>query len=205
MSTCHVCSNRAATHRCSSCGRLICEDCAVGQQCTLCQQALQQPITQPPPPSQTTPHVRQVDPFLPEGPLPPRSVSAAVMCLYVALIAGMPYMALTWSNTWNEARGEAAVGVGIFFGACLIVAMAVVAGKIGRGHNWARLTFLITFGCLGPVLIGAGVLLALLGDERVFSPWSIVSVVQLGLQVSAFVLLVKPESRRWFDEMRQYM
>jgi hypothetical protein len=119
----------------------------------------------------------------------PKKVQNAVTILYVTLIIGIVRAVLEAS-----ANAEMA-GVGhLMFVTLVVFAVTVfLIAKIGRGRNWARITFLILF------LLGLLPSILPLIRSFTISPISgVLGLAQVVLQIVAMVFLFQQESSAWF-------
>ena len=113
----------------------------------------------------------------------------AVTILYVTLAIGIVRAVM-------EASANAEIaGVGVLMFSTLVVfaVMVFFIAMIGRGRNWARITFLVSF------LLG--LLPSILPLIRSFdiSPISgVLGLAQVVLQIVAMVFLFQQESSAWF-------
>jgi hypothetical protein len=119
----------------------------------------------------------------------PKKVQNAVTILYVTLGIGIVRAVIEASANAQMAG----VGFLIFITVLVFAVMVFLIAMIGRGRNWARITFLVLF------LLG--LLPSILPLIRSFklSPISgILGLAQMVLQVVALVFLFQQESSVWF-------
>ena len=119
----------------------------------------------------------------------PKKVQNAVTIFYVTLGIGIVRAVM-------EASANAALqGVGSFlFGTLVVFAVMVfLIAMIGRGRNWARITFLVLF------LLGLLPSILPLIRSFTISPISgVLGLAQVVLQIVAMVFLFQQESSAWF-------
>lgn len=161
------------------------------------------------------------------APEPPRSLLLARILWIVAVLVGFVQSYVELSDRerlldeLSKAPGEmsqtqldSAVNAGIMFtlmiSVILLLVLVLLCRRMLQGRNWVRIVLTI-FGGLNAVgTVGALLLLAGVGPEQVmqqagvsFEAWDLVfSVVLLGIEVAAIVMMFQPESNRFFREMR---
>jgi hypothetical protein len=119
----------------------------------------------------------------------PPEIRRATNLLWVSLAVGLVKTSLQWP--YLAARASIA-----FTGFILVFTLAIVGflvWKIGQGRNWARIVFLV-FSVLGflPFLF-------VLRSEFARSPaLGTLSVLQVGLQLFALLLIFTSPGKEWF-------
>jgi len=119
----------------------------------------------------------------------PVSVTGAVKLLYATLAIGVVRSLLEFRTLAESAPTEIVLTVWFL----TITIMLTLVYNIGAGRNWARITLLVLF--------GLGLPLAIQPLLQSFSlhPFSgVLGVVQIVAQITALVLLFRPESNAWF-------
>ena len=119
----------------------------------------------------------------------PKKVGTAVNLLYIVL--GIRILQTILEASMASARPS------MFIIFCVLAVMWLVIYMIGKGRNWARITYLILF------IIGLRVsvvpLWAVLGANPI--PGLLV-IAQLVIQIIALVFLFQKPSSDWFREMK---
>ena len=127
------------------------------------------------------------------GPMRPRKVNQALILLYVGLSIGVARMLF---QAWRQAH-VAPLGIGLVHMAAVLAVMWSLIYLIGKGRNWARITYLLVF--VVPIPIALPDLLPVFR----WSPWLASALLaQLVVQTVAVVFLFQKPSSEWFRQMR---
>ena len=125
----------------------------------------------------------------PTRPEKPKKVQNAVTILYVTLGIGI-IRAVMEASANAEIAG---VGFLMFVTLMVFAVMVFLIAMIGRGRNWARITFLVLF------LLGLLPSILPLIRSFTISPISgVLGLAQVVLQIVAMVFLFQQESSAWF-------
>ena len=123
----------------------------------------------------------------------PDKVSTAVKLLYSTLVIGVVRLILEASTIAQTAP----LGFIIFIGFFTLATSAFFMYMIGKGRNWARITFLVF------VIIGIPLSILPLLQSFATSPISgILGIGQAVLQIIALVFLFQKPSSDWFKLMK---
>jgi hypothetical protein len=124
----------------------------------------------------------------------PKKIKLAANLIYLSLFVGfiksVSYETLTNQKMLSDPQ---ALTVGIV----TIILIGLLAYAIGQGKNWSRITLLILFilGMLGyPLLV--------LNEFQTNPIIGIVSIVQMGIQLYALIILFSGESKEWFKDQK---
>lgn len=122
----------------------------------------------------------------------PRSVGIAVTLLWASLFVGVVKVLMDFSYLRAVARADL-ISFVIIFTFALIVFLIF---RISAGKNWARIAYLVLFviGTLPTVPI-------VLGEFSRSPVAGVLSVVQVGLQIYALVLLFTKPGSGWFRKV----
>jgi hypothetical protein len=129
-----------------------------------------------------------------------------MLWLWILSIPGIPAIYLLWEWSNGMVIGQLIEGKDAKIALEAIVVsllliwfpMTLILYGIGRGHNWARIIFLIV------ILLGAPFSLLCIiqnsGDSAF--PRSLLTMFQLEIQIVAMVLLFQSSSSEWFKTMK---
>lgn len=126
----------------------------------------------------------------------PKPVTVAVALLWASL--ALAFLRALWQLSGPAMPDMRAAGGALFFLAAAFALWAFLVTKIGRGRNWARLTFLSLFLVAG-VSRGALFLAQVLSGNFLPDPVVIVGGI---LNAVAVVLLFLPVSSSWFRAVK---
>lgn len=130
----------------------------------------------------------------------PRKVNTAVNLLYASLGIGVINSGLMPSEL-DEFSSSGSVLIDAFFTLGLLWFMAYM---IGKGKNWARITFLVFFIMGFPLsIVVLPMYLSLLSLSYTPIILGILNLVQTGMQLIAMVFLFQGESSAWFKAIKQ--
>jgi hypothetical protein len=119
----------------------------------------------------------------------PKKVQNAVTILYITLGIGI------LRDVIDAPANAKMTGVGflIYITLVVFVVMVFLIAMIGRGRNWARITFLILFflGLLASIL-------SIVYSFTLSPISSVLTLAQVVLQMVALVFLFQQESSAWF-------
>lgn len=120
----------------------------------------------------------------------PRQVDRAVRLLWIVLALGVVNSALQWRVL---AASPASLATILLVQALGIGIAAWLTIKISGGRNWARITYLVM------AVIGLPMIVLSLPATFNVSPISgVVTLVQIGLQITALYLVFSEPGREWF-------
>ena len=123
----------------------------------------------------------------------PYKVTTAVKLLYITLGIGV-LRGIMESSTQAEVTSPAFVMFIAFF---VLVVMWLFIFMIGKGRNWARITFLVLF------IVGTPFSVLPLMQSLGANPISgLLGIVQTIIQIVALVFLFQKPSSDWFREMK---
>ena len=123
----------------------------------------------------------------------PYKVTTAVKLLYITLGIGV-LRGIMGSSTQAEVTSPAFVMFIAFF---VLVVMWLFIFMIGKGRNWARITFLVLF------IVGTPFSVLPLMQSLGANPISgLLGIVQTIIQIVALVFLFQKPSSDWFREMK---
>lgn len=128
-----------------------------------------------------------------EQPQRPAAVGSALKLIYATLVLGFV------RDFWEVARLSESIPLGrlIFVQAFVFAFILFFTWKIGKGRNWARLTFAIMF------LAGLPLAVTPLWQSLMAAPVSgILGLVQVLMQLAAVVFLYQKASSEWFRQMK---
>jgi len=125
----------------------------------------------------------------------PKTVDIAVNLLYGTLGIGM--LRVFWENPVQQTN-KLVVGFSVFITIFVFAFMVLLIFKIGKGRNWARVTFLILF-VIG-IPLSVPVLLLTFSKNPFFG---IINIIQILLQLAAMVLLFQKRSSDWYKNMKR--
>jgi len=124
----------------------------------------------------------------------PKEVETALKILYISL--GIGFLAGIIKAS-SAAQGLlASPALVMFFVFCIVGMQWLFISWIGKGRNWARITFLVVF------IIGIPFLPVFLNFDK--DPFSaLISIGQTVLQIIALIFLFQKPSSNWFMEMKR--
>ena len=126
----------------------------------------------------------------------PDKVSTALTLLWITIAIGVIRSIMEFSNT--SELTSFGLGFGIFIAVFAFVIVASFIYMIGRGKNWARITFLVFF-IIGIPLAGRSLFQSLLRN-----PVSgILGIVEIILEIIALVFLFQKPSSDWFKSIKK--
>ena len=129
----------------------------------------------------------------------PDKVSAALTLLWITITVGVIRSVMEFSNSLEVANAQGfGSGFVIFIIFFTLVFLAFFIFKIGKGKNWARITFL--------VLSITGIPFAVLPlfKSLLTNPISgILGIGQTILEIIALVFLFQKQSSDWFKSMKK--
>ncbi len=122
----------------------------------------------------------------------PKKVKQASNLIYISLAIGLVksvlYETMTSQNILSQPRG-------LSIAVITIIILAYFGFEIGKGKNWARITFLVLF------IIGMIPYPFYLINEFKMSPIiAIVSISQMLIQLYILIILFTGESKEWFKK-----
>jgi hypothetical protein len=127
----------------------------------------------------------------------PRSVRAALVCLWLSTAILALLTAAAWVNLLGLPN-SASITVNNLL---TLAFMLLVIAKLAAGRGWARWVFAAVY-CLG----SAVTLYLSIFEPQVFRNQAfavqVTGLVQLALQTAALVLLFLPASQQWFRSQR---
>lgn len=124
----------------------------------------------------------------------PSKVAIAVKLLYLTLGIGIIRSAIEFSHQAEQSSAKFVLFVMLF----TFAFMSFFIHMIGKGKNWARITFLVLF------IIGIPLSVLPMIQSLTHNPISgILGLVQSLLQVVAMVALFQNESSSWFKTIKQ--
>ena len=124
----------------------------------------------------------------------------AIMLILLALALGVPRAYLEWTQVREQFAStphvstSVAMMIPLFTFAIILGLMLWLIWMIGRGRNWARITYLILFLLGLPFSIGP-----LVQSFSLFPLSASIGLAQMLLQIVALVLLFTGAARRWFS------
>lgn len=121
----------------------------------------------------------------------PGSVTKAVQLLYATFALGILRSALEY-QALAESFSPGIIVTAWMLGAAIMLSLFY---QIGRGRNWARITFLVLFGAGVPFAIAP-----LLHSISINPLSGIVGIVQTAGQITALVMLFQRSSNSWFRQ-----
>ena len=123
----------------------------------------------------------------------PEKVGTAVKLLYITLAIGV-LRSIMEASMHAQIASPAFVMFITFFVLCI---MWLLIYMIGKGRNWARITFLVLF------IIGIPFSVLPLSQSLAANPISgLLGIAQTVIQVVALVFLFQKPSADWFKEMK---
>jgi hypothetical protein len=123
----------------------------------------------------------------------PEKVGTAVKLLYATLGIGVLRSIMEASRHAQKAS----LGFVIFVSVFVLGITCLFIYKIGRGRNWARITFLVLF------IIGLPFSILPLLKSLAANPVSgLLGIAQIAIQLIALVFLFQKTSSYWFKEMK---
>lgn len=134
----------------------------------------------------------------------PQKVNTAVKLLYASLGLGIISSVLFPPGLDEVSSFDSALNdsLFIFFTAGLTFGLTwLLIYMIGKGKNWARITFLVFFIIGIPLSIVTFPLFLLLSDTPVID--GSLFLVQTGMDLVALVFLFQGESSAWFKALKQ--
>lgn len=134
----------------------------------------------------------------------PQKVNTAVKLLYASLGLGIISSVLFPPGLDEVSSFDSALNdsLFIFFTAGLTFGLTwLLIYMIGKGKNWARITFLVFFIIGIPLSIVTFPLFLLLSDTPVID--GSLFLVQTGMDLVALVFLFQEESSAWFKALKQ--
>lgn len=127
----------------------------------------------------------------------PDSVSNALILLWISLGIGVLNSIINFSNSVNLAQGYGS-GFVIFTILFTLAFMAFFIYMIGKGKNWARITFLVLFIIGIPFSVLPAIVLL------VTNPISAMFTAGITiLQLIALIFLFQKSSSDWFHSMKK--
>ncbi|WP_456314154.1 hypothetical protein [Pseudomonas shirazensis] len=123
----------------------------------------------------------------------PKKVKLAEYLVYFTLVIGLIKSALYEILTSQKMLTELKT---LIIGIITIIIIAFFGFEIGKGKNWARITFLVLF------IIGTLMSYPLLINEFKMSLiiW-IISIIQILIQLYILIILFTGESKEWFSKI----
>ena len=134
----------------------------------------------------------------------PSKVSAAVTLLYLSLALGVLPLPIALPPICDEHR-EIPGSVIVFIAIAVVAFFWFLIYKIGKGRNWARITYLVVFG-IGVVIELPDVLAGLSGSSTAATgapALALLGIATTILDVIALVLLFQAPSSEWFRQMKE--
>ncbi len=123
----------------------------------------------------------------------PAKIGQAVMLLYVTLGIGVLRSIM---ETSRLAQGTS-VGFVLFIGFAVLGVMWFFIYMIGKGRNWARVTFLVLF------ILGVPLAVLPLLQSLAANPFSgLLGIAQTVILIVALVFLFQKPSSNWFRRMK---
>ena len=124
----------------------------------------------------------------------PKKVKLAEYLVYVTLVIGLIKSALYEMLTSQKILTEPKA---LIIWIITIIIIAFFGFEIGKGKNWARITFLVLFiiGALMnyPILIAEFKMSLIIG---------IISIIQILIQLYILIILFTGESKEWFSKIK---
>lgn len=124
----------------------------------------------------------------------PASVASAVKLLYTTLGVGVLRSAIEFDGLSESVPAEFVITVWLL----ATTIMLTLFYNIGAGRNWARITFLVLFAIGLPFAVQP--LLQSLSSHFVSG---VLGIAQLVGQISALVLLFRPDASAWFHRPKK--
>ncbi|MCF8042854.1 MAG: hypothetical protein K9K36_01655 [Desulfarculaceae bacterium] len=125
----------------------------------------------------------------------PNTANTAVILLYVAWGLGV-LRTLLGAPAIFHLGSEGQAGAAVAIVVVILAVMLFFIFMIGKGRNWARITFLVLF-IIGTVMMVVGLV-----SGAPFGAAALMDIVQVITQLVALVMLFSAESNAWFQGVK---
>lgn len=125
----------------------------------------------------------------------PSKANTAIILLYIAWVLGV-LRAFLGAPAMSHLGSEGQAGAAVAIVVVIFAIMLFFIFMIGKGRNWARITFLVLF------IIGTLMMIVGLVSGAPLGAAALMDVVQVLIQLVALVMLFSGESNAWFQGMK---
>ncbi|MBU4565583.1 MAG: hypothetical protein KKE29_12745 [Proteobacteria bacterium] len=125
----------------------------------------------------------------------PSKSNTAIILLYVAWALGV-LRAFLGAPAISHLGSEGQAGAAVAIVVVIFAIMLFFIFMIGKGRNWARITFLVLY-IIGTVMMVVGLV-----SGAPFGAAALMDIVQVIIQLVALVMLFSAESNAWFQSVK---